>query len=484
MTSTALQPRALGERLRSKALAVVEEHVRNKGSVIVDATWRFNDGEWITTTGEVFAENGQLCWRDRNHNVMKWPPDNIADIVHDMQSIVANITTALSNTTAFAEQGITSAAAYANHATESVANNALAILSAQAQDLTSQQQAFNFKQSCHFASYEEARTQIEQDRARLIQWEAVLEQKKVSLAEKDEKSKKAQGDEKKKLQKEYEEKKKELEADRAEIEKEREDLEEMAKVTEQAQRTATADRREKRKQMVANILGAASASSRSRPTPSLSAFPSRPPKITQPYQDNFFKSGRKNHIVFDADEDDEDEDDDTYDGQSALSFGTAKSFPSGDLIVETDRFAYDPKAWSTRLSPDVIERTLAYLRRSANIPAPTGTQGAHWSSYILEDHIITLRSLMYTYMAVPALAQSDHFSLALKTILKRIFIFRESNSGHPAAYVRAFSEAVDASERPDWIRLAQRQAKKDATTTTPNTTQKKGNGGGKKSKNA
>ena len=154
------------------------------------------------------------------------------------------------------------------------------------------------------------------------------------------------------------------------------------------------------------------------------------------------------------------------------------------MIVESDKFAYDYNAWPAALSPDVIERTLAYLRRSANIPTASGGN-AHWSTYIMEDHTIILRSLMYTMMTVPALAESEHFTLALRTILKRIFIFKESNSGHPAAYVRAFSEAVDASQRPDWIRTAQRQARKDVGVTTTSTlAQPKKAAAGKKSKNS
>ena len=92
----------------------------------------------------------------------------------------------------------------------------------------------------------------------------------------------------------------------------------------------------------------------------------------------------------------------------------------------------------------------------------------------MEDLLIILRGLLHTLQAVPAMFKSEQFVVSVRTILKRIFIFRETNAGHGAAYVKAFSEAVDNAERPAWIRAAQRQARKDTTTTTPVKPPKKG----------
>ena len=73
---------------------------------------------------------------------------------------------------------------------------------------------------------------------------------------------------------------------------------------------------------------------------------------------------------------------------------------------------------------------------------------------------------MVTAMLVPDLLDGEAFTGSLKTILKRIFIFKETSIGHGGAYIKALSEAVDGSDRPAWIINAQRQARKDALTST------------------
>jgi len=122
--------------------------------------------------------------------------------------------------------------------------------------------------------------------------------------------------------------------------------------------------------------------------------------------------------------------------------------------VESDAFAYDPVAWRNRLSPDVIERILTYLRHSAHM------RDDHWSAHIIHDHIITLRCFMHTALQVPALLNSRNFVNGILTILKRLFMFHETASGQSASYINAFSDAVDGSSRPSWITDAQKQARR------------------------
>eukprot|EP00658_Telonema_sp_P-2_P076494 TRINITY_DN6704_c0_g2_i1.p2 TRINITY_DN6704_c0_g2~~TRINITY_DN6704_c0_g2_i1.p2 ORF type:complete len:156 (+),score=33.36 TRINITY_DN6704_c0_g2_i1:871-1338(+) len=129
---------------------------------------------------------------------------------------------------------------------------------------------------------------------------------------------------------------------------------------------------------------------------------------------NGFGGGQKKSISFPQgdpfhyDDEEEDDDDDDYDdNQSAASMATGTSFATArsqqELIVESDAFAYDPAAWRNRLSPDVIERILTYLRHSAHM------RDDHWLAHIIHDHIITLRCFMHTALQVPALLNSKNF---------------------------------------------------------------------------
>ena len=101
------------------------------------------------------------------------------------------------------------------------------------------------------------------------------------------------------------------------------------------------------------------------------------------------------------------------------------------------------------LTPISFERLLQYLRKSASC------KPGHWSEFIIEDILGTLRGLCYTLMEVPALGDSDHFVGALRNLLKRVFIFKETSAGHGGAYLKALSEAVDGAARPAWILRAE-----------------------------
>ena len=462
-----LQP--LGARQRLQKMKEVMAKVQQEGPTHMQIWWRRGDDEgWSASQGTVaFNASNALVWCDDNGDVNEWPP-----LVNQLASIdYSDIVSKVSQVASHAEDNINFVASSAQHATHQVANTATQALSAQAQFLANEQQAFNTAKQVHFQGYDTARTQIEEERIALAKWKAELAEKEKALTAKDEEIQKAAGDEREELEKEKERMRTETNESKSNYEAIRKDYEKLVERASKAAREMESAKRRSRMQGISNLLD--------QPMPQqrpLMTIPSYQQTVPLPRRQQHYvppppRQPPRPKITF-SDTDEEDEDDyyeDERETGSMTSFGTVRSSPSRmDLNVECDAYAFEPKQWKGTLSPDVIDRLLTYLRRIANVK----TQ--HWSEYMMEDLLIILRGLLHTLQAVPAMFKSEQFVVSVRTILKRIFIFRETNAGHGAAYVKAFSEAVDNAERPAWIRAAQRQARKDTTTTTPVKPPKKG----------
>jgi hypothetical protein len=443
-------------------LDIISHAVSKQGAVVVEAVFRYSGGDWIRTTGEVTADvNGQLQWKDANDYVISWPPPG------ELLEIKGIFDAAIANSSRLAEEGIAAAVNMANQGTSYIVQAASTSLAQQADDLAARQAALHQTQASHFAQYETARNSIETERLGLQKWETGLQAQQQDLAKKDAELKKASGAEKVRLQKEHDAAMRAIEEEKEELEQERQDLNELMAQAEKGLREARVSKREVEKARIKEMLQAppksqassATAGPTSRPTPRprLSVFPQPPrrlPQQQQQQQKDLFtnRQQHQNHITI-SDDDEADEDD----AETCRSFVTARSMAEADdFIAESDSFAMDPHAWKGRLSHITIDRTLRYLREIANVK-----QG-HWSDHILDDLLRILRGLMVTALSVPALLESEAFVGSLKTILKRIFIFKETSLGHGGAYIKALSEAVDGAERPAWILQAQRQARKDA----------------------
>ena len=464
------------------ALEQIAETVRTDGKVVVEAVYRYDGGEWNTVTGEVSAGRNGLIWKDVDNNVIPWPPQTgeIYEIKNIFQAAVTSFNTMMSNTSRVAEEGIQAAVGYANQGTDYIINAASTTLAQQVDEVNARQEALHASQAQHFAQFQTARNTIEEERLQLARWESTLQAREKDMERLEADSKKAQGAEKTRLEKEIQTFRAKAEKDRKEIEEERAELNELMGQAERRLGEARAARREAEKKRIKALLTPQTAplTPQQHPSltslrPTLTAFPAPPHRQRQQA-----RRQPKNHITIVDDDDDEDDDDDTFydeeeERETCRSFATARSQRGRhDFIVESDTFALDPTAWKERLSPSIIDRTLSYLRHSANV------KNNHWSEHILDDLLRILRGLMFTAQSIPALLDGEPFLASLRTILKRIFIFRETSLGHGGSYIKALSEAVDGADRPSWILNAQRQARKDALASasphpTKSSTQKK-----------
>ena len=453
-------------------LEVIKNAVQSQGAVIVEAYYRMNQGEWTLSTGEVSANiDGNLIWKDASNQVMSWPPPGeLGQIKGIFDAVVDTFNNAVNNTSRLAEEGIQSAVSHANQATDFLVNAASTTLSQQVNHLQHQQHELQQTQANHYAQYEAARNTIESERTNLAKWEAELEGQKKELIRKEGELKKASGDERARLQKEKDAAKAFIEKDKEALAREREELSELMAETEALLRESNAAKRDAEKRRIRALLNPTPQQSRNSSIapsqqqqqqqtqrPNLTSFPSPPRRIPKPLQapPPQQRYQHHNHITIDDDEDDDPDDED--DVRTCRSFATARSMEAtNDFIAESDSFAMDPTAWKGRLSHITIDRTLRYLRETANVKAN------HWSEHILDDLLRILRGLMVTAMLAPDLLDGEAEDGSLKTILKRIFIFKETSIGHGGAYIKALSEAVDGSDRPAWILNAQRQARKDA----------------------
>ena len=448
----ALQP--YRDRTAAKIINEISEDATSS-DIPLQVTYRYKGTQqWQTSKGHVVYRHGVFQWHDVQGAVEPWP------VQHDVQ--YGNF----QRLTGLAEEAITSTAQQAEEGINHTVNNAVAFM-AQASSaasgsvesgvaaLTEQQQQFNRNQQQHFYNYEAARDEIEKQRVSLAQWETRLTEQETALQKKKEEVDKAADDQKDKLTREFEKSEARLAKERKELEEDKAEYDALLSDARSAQR------RQARTKIQRMLQGFATQEEERRPHPK--------GRLT-----NGFGGGHKKSISFppgdpthdEDEEEDEDDDDDYDDNQSATSMTTGASFATArsnrELIVESDAFAYDPIAWRDRLSPDVIERVLTYLRHSAHI------RDDHWSSHIIHDHIITLRCFMHTALQVPALLSSKNFVNGILTILKRLFMFHETAGGQSSSYINAFSEAVDGSSRPSWITAAQKQARRQQAAASTN----------------
>jgi hypothetical protein len=441
----ALQP--YRDRTAAKMIEDISEEATSH-DVPLQVTYRFRGTqEWRTSKGHVVYREGIFQWHDVQGSVEPWP------VQRDMQY------GSFERLTGMAEEAISSTAEHAEAGITHTVNNAVAFM-AQASSaasgsvqsgvaaLSQQQQEFNRNQQQHFSNYEAARDEIEKQKVSLAQWETRLADQEAALLKKKEEVDKAAGAQKDKLAREFEKSEAKLAKERKELEEDKAEYDALLSDARSAQR------RQARNKIERMLHGTPTQQEERRPQPKV-------------HLTNGFGGGQKKSISFpqrnpfhygDDEEDDDDDEDDYNDNQSAVSMATDTSFATArsqqELIVESDAFAYDPVAWRNRLSPDVIERILTYLRHSAHM------RDDHWSAHIIHDHIITLRCLMHTALQVPALLNSKNFVNGILTILKRLFMFHETASGQSTTYINAFSEAVDGSSRPSWITAAQKQARR------------------------
>lgn len=420
----------MGERTRHKALAEIERTVHQKGTLKLEIAWRNGDGPWQQSIGEVSSGPNGLIWQDVQGEMSPWPPQVSFAEIREVVDMVRQ-------TAHYAEEAINFATAQGQEATIAIASSAMNAVENAHANLANIQQY-------HFEGYETARDRIEKERLELAKWETRLEEQMKDLGKREADLKKAGGAEKERLQAEFQSIKDDLDKQRRNLLQEKREYMELLEEATSAKRKAEKDRI---KQLLRNTEPTLKKSSLFPKTSSI--FPKR--NISFPESDS--------------------------DTSDSMSFNTVKSFTT-TTVVESDAFAFEPTAWKGHLTPISIERLLQYLRKSA------ACKQGHWSEFIVEDIISTLRGLCYTYMEVPALGDAEHFVGAMRTLLKRIFIFKETSAGHGGAYIKAFSEAVDGAARPSWITQAQRQARKDALPSAPARSRTdQGKGKGKSTKN-
>ena len=146
---------------------------------------------------------------------------------------------------------------------------------------------------------------------------------------------------------------------------------------------------------------------------------------------------------------------DDWDGMSStLEADPPRKTGGRNLIVETESFALNPDLWYD-VTAENMERLLAYLRAYA---CPRGN---HWSDHVIADVIATLRGLLISVVNDPSRVEDSGWQLSVRTMLKRVMMSKIASEGKNAAFINAFSSAMDGGARPEWVTNALKQASRE-----------------------
>ena len=457
-----------GSRQLHQRLANITEIVSTSTEPIaLSITYRRDNGPWTTASGTLApGPNGTCIWRDVGGAVETWPPDDSSVQYAEFTRMTHEALQAFKSISDTAVDNIRHTANNATADVHQVAQQTAHGIDQSLSVLTQQQLQFNNAQTQHFINYDQARDEIENQRLELTKWEVTLKTKAEELAKKITEAEKANGEAKDLLKLEAEKLTTALAKQRKEMEDDRAEYDALLESTHQAKRKQAKEKIKAllQPQTYIHTPAPSSCSSFAPPLPSTpqvngfgftkGAFGSN---FRRPTTNGFGGGGGgklppKSISFLDEDDyfEDSDEDADT-DFHSTASFATVQS--RKDFIVETNAWAFEPRQWKGRLNTTVINHTLKYLHDFAFMKED------HWSTYIIRDHIITLRGLMHTIISIPHLLDKPEFVTAITTILKRLYMFHSTKNNHTASYINSFSEAVDGADDPEWITTAKRHAR-------------------------